>query len=219
MLVRAGRGRAEFHAAVLATGLARLIELASGAGPLPVIAIDMPIGLPDAGRRLADVEARQRLGPRRSSIFITPVRAALEQSSHASASQLNRELAGEGISAQAYALRPKLLEVDAWVRALGPEPTLVVEVHPESSFAVMAGAPLGASKKSWAGLQVRRNLLRHEGIELPDQLGQAGTAGPDDVLDAAAAAWSGARVGRGTAVRVPERQQRFSDGLDAAIWT
>jgi hypothetical protein len=48
-----------------------------------------------------------------------------------------------------------------------------------------------ASKKSWAGACERRYALSVSGIELPAELGEAGVrAGFDDVLDAAAAAWS-----------------------------
>ena len=42
-----------------------------------VIAIDIPIGLPKAGARACDVEARRLLGPRRSSVFAAPLRAML----------------------------------------------------------------------------------------------------------------------------------------------
>ena len=48
------------------------------AGQGAVIGIDIPIGLPDTGRRQADVLAYTLVGPRRSSVFMTPVRAALE---------------------------------------------------------------------------------------------------------------------------------------------
>jgi hypothetical protein len=42
------------------------------------VAVDIPIGLPDAGPRVCDVAARRLLGPRRSSVFPAPVRAALD---------------------------------------------------------------------------------------------------------------------------------------------
>jgi predicted RNase H-like nuclease len=90
-----------------------LADLAAADGSLGVIAIDMPIGLPDHGRRQADVLARAAIGPRRSSVFMTPVRSALEAASHAEAVAINRKLAGEGISIQAYGLWTKLLEVDS----------------------------------------------------------------------------------------------------------
>ena len=40
------------------------------------LAIDIPIGIPEAGARPADREARALLGPRRNSVFPAPVRAA-----------------------------------------------------------------------------------------------------------------------------------------------
>ena len=49
----------------------------------------------------------------------------------------------------------------------------------------------------------RRTLLARHGIQLPDHLGDAGEAGPDDVLDAAAAAWSAQRIATGHASRLP----------------
>jgi predicted RNase H-like nuclease len=112
----------------------RIEDLVTGAelgGPVEVVAIDIPIGLPDRGRRRADELARAEIGPRWASVFMTPVRAALEAGSHADAVAINRRLAGEGISAQAYGLRTKLLQVDQWVRTTGRP---IVEVHPEVCF-------------------------------------------------------------------------------------
>src|SRR5690242_19943512 len=58
-------------------------------GALDVVAVDMPIGLPDTGRRAADVLARQALGPRWASVFITPVRTALDYDDYKIASAEN----------------------------------------------------------------------------------------------------------------------------------
>ena len=66
------------------------------AGRSICIAVDMPIGLPDAGRRRADVLARELAGPRRASVFMTPVRSALQEEAHAAATAVNVQLAGEG---------------------------------------------------------------------------------------------------------------------------
>ena len=50
------------------------------------------------------------------------------------------------VSAQAYALREKVLQVDAWVRS---RPGVrVIEVHPEVSFARMAGAPCWRARRT-----------------------------------------------------------------------
>jgi predicted RNase H-like nuclease len=203
----------------LAPSIGELVAAASAGGRLHVAALDIPIGLPDAGRRRADALARALVGRRASSVFTTPVRAALEQADHAAAAAVNRALAGEGVSRQAHGLREKVLEVDAWVRAPAPPGVRVVEVHPEVSFAALARAPLAHRKKTWAGAAERQDLLRRAGIAPGDDLGAAGAwAGVDDVLDAAVAAWTALRVARGEAVRHPDPPERFTDGWPAAIW-
>lgn len=197
--------------------ISELVGQAAAAGPLAVVGIDIPIGLADAGVRQADVLARKEAGARWASVFATPVRAALALADYQQALALNRELAGSGISRQAFNLREKILQVDSW---LTDAPCPVVEVHPELSFARMAGAPLGDSKSTWAGLIRRRQLLSAAGVILPDDLGAAGRqAAADDALDAAAAAWTARRVAEGQARQLPSPPERFSDGIECAIWT
>ena len=67
-------------------------------------------GLPASPPRLADRAARKFVGPRRSSGFPTPPRALLEAGTYAEARLVAKERFGIGISAQAYALGPKILE-------------------------------------------------------------------------------------------------------------
>jgi predicted RNase H-like nuclease len=194
-----------------------LVEGASSGGPLAVIAVDIPIGLPDAGRHQADVLVRKAVGPLWASVFMTPVRPALEAPDYATANDLSRRLAGEGISRQAFALKAKILQVDQWVRQT---PHRVVEVHPEASFAQLAGTALQSRKSSWAGVALRRQLLAGAAISLPDEFGPAGEkAAVDDVLDAAVAAWTALRVLRDQARPSPNPPELFSDGLCSAIWT
>jgi predicted RNase H-like nuclease len=199
---------------VLRRTLDDLVTAASLLGEIAVISIDMPIGLPDRNRRDADTIARGLVGARWASVFMTPVRDAIMQDTFAEAGRRNRDLAGEGLSVQAYSLRQRLLDVDEWVRRVT---ALVVEVHPEVSFMTLAGEPLVDGKKTWAGAHVRRRLLASAGIVLPDDVGEAGQAGVDDVLDAAVASWTAHRVSRGEALSYPDPPQRFSDGLEAAI--
>ena len=202
--------------AYLAPTIAALVRAVDADGVAAVVAIDIPIGLADAGPRRADLLARPLVGRRASAVFRTPVRRALEAVDHATAVRVNRELAGEGVSIQAYSLREKILDVDAWVRKRDRR---VVEVHPEVSFAAMAGAPLPDGKNTWAGVERRRALLAGAGIILRGELGAAGRAARvDDVLDAAAAAWTARRVAAGTAGCVPDPPEVFSDGLPCAIW-
>ena len=195
---------------------ATIAELVAEAGPVEVIGIDIPIGLSTSDMRSADEQAQLAAGPRRSSVFLTPVRAALHAPTHAEAVEVNRAATGKGVSIQAYGLRAKILEVDAWVPAA---PARVVEVHPELSFAELAGGvPLAEPKATWAGAVRRRRLLEDAGIALPDDLGPVGRAGTDDVLDAAAAAWSAARVAAGRARSLPDPPELLH-GIAAAIWT
>jgi predicted RNase H-like nuclease len=198
---------------------ARIEELVAAAerdGRLAVIAVDIPIGLPDAGRRAADGLARAEIGPLWSSVFLTPTRTALGHSSHAEASAANRDLCGDGISIQAFGLREKLLDVDRWIASSGRR---AFEVHPEVVFAALAGRPLTTRKTSWSGVEQRRELLRDAGIHLSGDLGAAGDlARVDDVLDAAACAWTAGRIASGRARCMPDPPEVFSDGLPAAIW-
>jgi len=98
--------------AYFAEDVQELISRAEADGPLSVVAIDMPIGLADRGFRRADVLARAAIGPLWSSVFMTPVREALLAPDHATASAINRALAGQGVSIQAFGLKPKLLQVE-----------------------------------------------------------------------------------------------------------
>jgi predicted RNase H-like nuclease len=203
--------------AYAAAEITALVEDAAADGPLEVVAVDIPIGLPDMGRRQADVLARKAVGPLWASVFMTPVRPAMEASDYAAAAEASHRLAGEGISRQAFALQVKVLQVDRWVRKA---PHRVVEIHPEVSFAELAGSALQSRKSSWAGVALRRRLLAGAGISLPCDLGPAGDkAGVDDVLDAAVAAWTARRVLHGQARSMPSPPELFSDGLPSAIWT
>jgi len=197
--------------------IAGLVARALADGALAAVGIDIPIGLADAGLRQADVLARKAAGPRWASVFMTPVRQALMVGDHRQASALNKQLTGSGISRQAFNLRAKILQVDRW---LPTAPCPVIEVHPELCFAEMAGAPLTDSKSTWAGAATRCQLLAGRGIELSGELGLAGRqVGVDDVLDAAAVAWTARRFAAGAARRLPPEPERFSDQIDCAIWT
>lgn len=57
-----------------------------------------------------------------------------------------RAATDKGLTKQTWALQPKLIEVDRWVKM--PSELTVIEAHPEVSFAAMNGAPMRASKHS-----------------------------------------------------------------------
>jgi predicted RNase H-like nuclease len=77
------------------------------------------------------------------------------------------------------------------------------------------GLPLRHRKKSAGGALERIELLLRHGIEL--ELGVAASAPLDDVLDAAAAAWTAARIAEGVARTLPEPPE-LVDGRTMAIW-
>jgi predicted RNase H-like nuclease/ADP-ribose pyrophosphatase YjhB (NUDIX family) len=201
----------------VAADISSLLGLVRERHDVPVVAVDIPIGLPDAGGRLADAEARRVLVGKSSSVFSTPVRSALEAATYAEAREANLA-ATDGrtsVSAQAYALRAKVLQVDAWDRS-GPGAD-VIEVHPEVSFARMAGGPVLARKKDADGVRARREALAAHGIVAPPWFRGAGF-GEDDLLDACAVAWTAVRHALGVSESFPEQPEVFSDGIPAAIW-
>lgn len=160
------------------------------------IAVDVPIGIPERAPRPADVAARRFVGGRASAVFPTPVRPVLEAPSYAQARAIATELTGKSISAQTYALRRRILEVDEYATA----DERVIEVHPEVSFRELARGPL-PSKHTSFGLAERRALLERAGIAPP---ASAPRVKKTDLLDATAAAWSAARYARGEALPLPD---------------
>lgn len=203
-------------AVLVAATVAGLLDRARETGPVAVVAVDIPIGLPDRTARQADALARARLPGKGSTVFSTLTRTAYLAESYVEARAANLAATdGErSASAQAHALRHKILEVDGWLRTA---PAVeVIEVHPEVSFAALAGAPLATRKKDPAGAAARRAALAAVGFTAPPFYRGAGFA-EDDLLDACAAAWTAARHARGLSESLPREPEVFSDGIPAAI--
>lgn len=170
---------------------------------LLAVGVDMPIGLPSQDRRRSDLEARQLLGRRRSSLFWTPPLYVLDAANHAEANWLSKHNTGRGLSIQAFNLLPKVRELRA---VLTPDDLAAearpqaAEVHPETSFAVLAGEPMSASKRQPAGQAERLAALAPEFDNLDAAPPPLSGATLDDLLDAAAAAWTARRMVAGTAM-------------------
>lgn len=188
-------------------------ELMTAAGPVSVVAVGVPMGLPDDSRRQADRELRQLLGAQSSSVLTTPVREAVYAASHGEANSRSREHVGAGVSTQAWELRRRVQELDAWVRQ--DLPAVVVETHAEAAFTVMAGEPLSSRRRSGDGAQERRATLAAQGVYVPTTTPHG--VATDDVLDVCAAAWSAHRVKTGGAQSFPEQAEVFSDGIPSAV--
>lgn len=174
----------------------RIVPTFAGLLSLPeapqVVAVDIPIGLPDyaaPGGRACEREARRVLGPRASSVFSAVGRRALEQASRADADRASRAAGGLGVGAQAWGLAVKLREADA---AMSPESQRVVhEVHPEVCFWAMNDrVPMPFGKKTAEGERARQAALIRAGFPESFIVGMAAhlRVGRDDFLDACAAA-------------------------------
>ena len=173
-----------------------------------LLAVDIPIGLPSSGSRECDVQARRLLGRgRASSVFPAPIRRVLTASSHAEASESRFLAEGKRISIQAWAIVPKIREVDEFMRGTHPTRDRVREVHPEVCFYYMAGGrPMSAAKKRKAGREERAALLRVQfGESVDAALGDRRRLGceADDILDAFAALWTARRIRGGNEVCLP----------------
>ncbi len=197
----------ELSCAFAAT-LAGLVEATS---PVAVVAVDMPIELEETATRAAEDQARPLLGPRRSSLFQSPSLGVLgfADDDYARANAWSKAHTGRGLSKQAWFLVPKIREVRAFA-ATSTVP--VLETMPELSFRALRGGPVPHPKSTWSGLALRIRLLAEAGIVLPDDPGAAGRVAPDDLVDAAALAWSARRIATGRAECVPP------DGGRSAIW-
>ncbi|HVU71526.1 MAG TPA: DUF429 domain-containing protein [Mycobacteriales bacterium] len=166
------------------------------------VCIDIPIGLPERGRRTLESQVRARLPGRGSTVFPTPVRPILDAPGYWEANVLSRELCdGRGISQQTWHITPRIAEIDALLAADPALDERVAEAHPELAFTTMNGGVPPVSKHTAAGLAQRRALLAAwlgEAVvaALPARLG---TARADDVLDAVAVAWVAQRWAGGRA--------------------
>lgn len=181
-------------------------------------AIDIPIGMTDDGERACDRLAREQLRPHSSRVFTGARRWLWEEFSDPD--EANQDALRRGqtkVSRQLWHLGPKIMQVDAFVRANGSSD--IREAHPELVFLRLNAGMALPSKKSEAGFERRRKLLKRYGIRDIDKWlhgERVGTgAKPDDVLDACAVAIAA----RDAAGCVPEgAPPRDACGLAMQIW-
>jgi predicted RNase H-like nuclease len=153
--------------------------------------IDIPIGMTEDGERACDLKAREKLRPHTSRVF-TGARRWLWQEFD-DPDTANREAQRRNqkrVSRQLWHLGPKIMEVDAFLRA---RPLIeVCEVHPELVFLRLNGSKPLPAKKSEEGDARRRRLLKREGFRDIDRWLEETRIGTgakrDDVLDACAVA-------------------------------
>jgi predicted RNase H-like nuclease len=206
----------------------RFGDVLDDAPALAVIAVDMPIGLPEQvskGGRGAEQAARPLLGPRQSSVFSVPGRAAVMASDYAQACAISLTTSDppRKVSKQCFNLFPKIREIDALMT-----PALearVYEVHPEVAFWRLNGERAMALPKkikgraNEPGLAERRVLLEAHGFEEAFfEQKRATGVGADDLIDASVNALIAIRILNGQARSLPTEPARDDRGLRVAIW-
>ncbi|WP_306149247.1 MULTISPECIES: DUF429 domain-containing protein [unclassified Roseibium] len=203
-------------------------DLLSVQPDLKIIAVDMPIGLPDLlgpDGRGAEKAARKHLGMRQSSVFSVPSRAAVYEEDYRASCETSLKTSSppRKVSKQCFYLYPKIREIDGLMTPALEE--RVHEVHPELAFWRLNGeAEMSLPKKVKSranpeGLDQRRDLLVSKGLPKPflDQKSPRG-CGRDDLLDAAANSLIAERIFNRQAEPFPENYQRDGKGLRMAIW-
>lgn len=204
--VRSGRVVADPRV-IAAPTFAEVLRAAADVGTLGV---DMPIGLLDdhaPGGRRCDALARLFLGyPRGCSVFSAPPRRVLHEVEYAHAKAL------VPLTKQSFAILPRIREVDESITPA--RQAAVFEIHPEVSFAMLAGTPMALSKHDAAGTIQRFRALASviaNTERLLDRRPRGASA--HDLLDALAALVSAARLATGRGDRLPARPTCDSKGL------
>ncbi len=213
----------------------RFCDLRQFVGEEAIIAVDMPIGLPDVigpGGRGPEKAIRPVLGRLKNCVFSIPSRMAVYSElsaslpmpeklvAHQRASAIARKTSSppKGVSIQAFGIFPKIREID---EIIAPQyQHLLRETHPELVFWRLNGCKaLNTRKKGMEGRKQRRQLLISGGIssEFLDRSPPKGAAA-DDLLDACACLMTARRLADGTAVPHPAIPHFDSRGLQMAIW-
>jgi predicted RNase H-like nuclease len=195
----------------------RFTDLMDALPEAKVIAVDIPIGLPEVGARACDEHARRELAqPRGSSVFPAPLRAVLAARSWEEACTIRLRIDGKRMSRQAWGIVPKVKEVDALLREDAKLAARVFEVHPEVSFAAWAGEAMRHSKKKFAGKLDRRKLIM---ADWPDAITRCRAMlegeryAVDDLYDAFAALWTARRISARKSRDIPSIPPRDVNGL------
>lgn len=189
-----------------------------------VLALDIPIGLTESGPRQCDILARKMLRqPRGRSVFPAPIRPALAASDYREANTISRSVDGKGVSAQAFALYPRVRDIDKIIRSNDEACGFVYEVHPELCFmAWNDGEPIQEPKKSHDGMNIRLDLVKshfaEEAVSSVRRIHPASQVANDDIYDAFAALWTAERILLETAKSIPDQPEIDPLGLPMAMW-
>ena len=197
-----------------------------------VIAVDMPIGLPERTKgsgREPEQLIRPLLGQRQSSVFAIPSRQAVYAQDYGEACLLALATSDppRKVSRQGFGIFPKIREIDALLCARPELADQVFEVHPELAFWALNGRrALEQPKKVKGvpyepGMRLRRALLKESGlladgiINSPSPKGAAA----DDLLDALAGLTLALDPATGGGQSFPHPPGPAAHGPPAPPWT
>ncbi|WP_224333513.1 DUF429 domain-containing protein [Haloprofundus halobius] len=184
------------------------------------ILVDIPIGLPESGVRACDVEAKERLTNRGSTVFSIPSREVVEMDDYDRA----RELNDESLGSQSWWLFPRIREVDVFLQEHPEATDKIYESHPEICFAELTGRSL-ESKNSVEGRKERLEVLNDTSdlqetvMELVQEREEEGEwhhriskGRLDDVIDAAILAYTAEQLTLG-----PRREEPAYPALPTGV--
>ncbi len=174
-----------------------------------LILVDIPIGLPDGeDERECDTQERKNLKGRRSSVFRTPTRQAVQavvkSKSYKVTSGVQCEVTNKGLSKQTFNITHKIAQVDRalHLRGAGAQPP-VREAHPEVCFWALSSSDakkrtaMRHNKKIREGERERLDVLKCHLTQAPSIYKGLARGFPssqvadDDIIDALAAAVTG----------------------------
>lgn len=191
-------------------------SLAGAAADSVLALVDIPIGLVD-GPRACDVEARQIIGPRRSSVFPAPPRWLLDCDTLEAADAAMADHGRKRVQRQLWNIVARIREVDGLLRSGGLAPGRLRECHPELCFRTLRGRVLEHSKHSRDGLALRREIiaayLPGAAASIDEALSSRSPWKEDDVLDACIAAITAAGVWTQELSTIPARPSIDACGL------
>ncbi len=202
---------------------ATFADLATAFQDAKAIGVDIPIGLTFTGQRQADVAARRFMPGKASSVFSAPHPAIRHERDYRNALELSTTIIGKGLSQQAFAILPKIAEVNDF---LTPElQERIFEVHPEVSFTELNdGIPIASRKSTPTGFGERYALLVSRsgfasipGRKLASKIVPGKQVNADDTLDAIVAAWTASRFAKQAAESLPKEPEIGFRGLRAQI--
>ena len=131
-------------------------ELVSKVDSDAQILIDMPIGLPDKSFRKCDIQARETLGIRGSSVFNVPTRTAIYTKDEVEAKVINKSLTGKMFSKQLWCIVPKIIQLDTYLFKYPNQVQRIKESHPEVAFwSLNNNIPLTYGKK---GIKTNKSI-------------------------------------------------------------